>query len=317
MKRLLLTILILLTMIPTGGLGDRCRILDAALSMLEEGNPFLTGYNETTGAGIEARFPLGCPYFWGGRDVKRILQIASPTQNSDYYRTDRVYLYGLDCVGLTRWILEEAGYAPHDAVSRLLDRSLYREAVNYKAAKTTGEARTEALDIGDLAAIRHQDGGYHCAMYIGTLWDFGYTKKTLPEALKPYLYYPLLIHCTGSSDYHERYRKELEKNGSEALPPYGGVIVTLLDAPDSAADARTPGTEEPGEPCFDLDGYHLQITDLTKEKQVRWIHPKKQIAFLLTIQEPKVFIQHIEEHIAGADGEYVIGPADRDKVKKI
>ena len=41
------------------------------------------------------------------------------------------------------------------------------------------------------------------------------------------------------------------------------------------------------------------------------------MAFLLTIQEPKIFIQYIEEHIAGADGEYVIGPADRDKVKKI
>lgn len=273
MRKILLAALAVILMIPAAGRADRYRILDAALSMLEEGNPFLERYNELNGAGIKARFPLGCPYFWGGRNVKRILEPASPAQSSDYYDREKVYLYGLDCVGLTRWVYEQAGYAPNDSISRLLDRSLYRDRVNARAAKTMGEERTEALEIGDLAAIQHRTGGYHCAIYIGTLFDFGYRKDTLPEALKPYLYYPLLIHCTGSGDYYVRYREELRKReGTEVLPPFGGVIVTLLDAPLSAADARTPDGAEPGEPCFELEGYHLQATDLAGEKQVRWIH---------------------------------------------
>lgn len=274
-KRLLAAVMVILLLVPAGVRAERYRVVEAALTMLEEGNPFLARYNAENGTEIKARFPLGCPYFWGGRNVNRVLQPASPAQSSDYYRTDRVYLCGLDCVGLTRWILEQTGYTPHDAVSKLLDRRLYREQANYRAMKTAGETRTEALDIGDLLAIRHPSGGYHCAMYIGTLWDFGYTAATLPEALKPYLYYPLLIHCTGSGDYYERYRAYLEKEpGSEVLPPFGGVIVSILDVPLSAADARTPDASEPGVPCFDLEGYHLQITDLTGEKDVRWLHWK-------------------------------------------
>ena len=277
MKKLLLAVMTILLMVPAGVRADRYRILDAALSMLEEGNPFLERYNEENNCAVKARWPLGCPYFWGGRNARRILQPASPAQSSDYYHTDRVYLYGLDCVGLTRWIVTQAGYEPHDAISKMLDRSLYRESVNYKASKTTGEARTEALDIGDLLAVRHPSGGYHCAMYIGTLWDFGYKTDKLPEALKPYLYYPLLIHCTGSSDYYERYLVYLEQEGAPAaLPPYGGVIVTLLDAPLSAADASTPDVLNLGVPCFDLEGYHLQITDLSGEKDTRWLHWRKK-----------------------------------------
>lgn len=278
MKRILLTVMAILLLAPAGVRADRYRILDAALSMLEDGNPFLERYNELNDCAIKARWPLGCPYFWGGRNVRRILQPASPTQSSNYYRTDEVYLYGLDCVGLTRWIVGQAGYEPHGAVSEMLNRSLYREYVNYKASKTTGEARMEALNIGDLLAVRHQSGGYHCAMYIGTLWDFGYTAATLPEALKPYLYFPLLIHCTGSSDYYERYRAYLEQEGlmKEIQPPYGGTIVTLLDAPLSAADAKTPDVLDLGVPCFDLEGYHLQITDLSEEMDIRWFHWRKK-----------------------------------------
>ena len=69
---------VLLLMLPSFGYADHSRFLDAALSMLEEGNPFLVRYNEDTDAGIEARFPLGCPYFWGGRRAARILETASP-----------------------------------------------------------------------------------------------------------------------------------------------------------------------------------------------------------------------------------------------
>ncbi len=257
---------------PCPARADRSVFLDAALTMLEDGNPFLTHYNEEYGTSLEARFPLGCPYFWGGRHVRNILEPASPGQDSDYYKRDRQYLYGLDCVGFTRWIMNQAGYANHDSISNLLNRNLYKDFLNYGASKTTGEERARHLKLGDLAALRHASGGYHIAMYIGTLWDYGYTKKTLPEELRPYLYYPLVIHCTGSSDYYERYRLFLEKTmDGSVLPPYGGVIVSILDVPASAATGYTPDILDLRKPCFDLEGYHLEILDLSGEKRERWI----------------------------------------------
>ena len=49
--------------------------------------------------------------------------------------------------------------------------------------------------------------------------------------------------------------------------------MTMLDAPAEAADAEAPDPDAPdrGVPCFDLEGYRLQITDLSGEKDVRWI----------------------------------------------
>ncbi len=259
---------------------DRYRVLDAALSMLEEGNPFLVRYNAENHADVKARFRLGCPYFWGGRRADRILQKANPGQDSDYYHTDKQYLYGLDCVGLTRWACEQAGYAEHDAISGLLNTSSYREYANYRAQKNTGPERARYLQAGDLGAIQHADGGFHIVMYIGTLVDFGYTRKNLPEELVPYLTWPLVIHCTGSSDYYGRYRAWLAETGdTETLPPFGGVIVSILDVPAEAAPSFTPEVPELPEltkPCFDLEGYHLEILDLSAEKRQRWIRWRKR-----------------------------------------
>ena len=272
----LLTALLLL-LLPSAVRADRSRFLDAALSMLEEGNPFLLRYNEENHTNVEARFPLGCPYFWGGRRVSRILTPASPGQNSDYYRKDEQYLYGLDCVGYTRWIMEQRGFAEHDAVSNLLNRKKYKEYANYRAAKYTGEKRAEYLQVGDLAALQHATGGFHIAMYIGTLFDFGYTRKNLPAELVPYLYYPLVIHCVGSSDYYERYRIRLEEDGqTDIRPPYGGVIVSILDVPESEAPMTTPDVLDLKKPCFELEGYHLEVLDLSGEKRERWIRWRRR-----------------------------------------
>ena len=271
--RFLLLAAVLLFLLPSAGRADHNRFLDAALSMLEEGNPFLVRYREDTGLDIPARFPLGCPYFWGGRRADRILQPASPDQNSEYYRTDLSYLYGFDCVGFTRWIMKERGFTEHDSISNLLDRKQYRDLAIPRAAKAKGEKRVHDLRVGDLVALRHPSGGYHIAMFIGTLLDFNYTRKNLPAELVPYLHYPLVIHCAGSSDYYERYRLWLEETGQAGIqPPYGGVIVSLLDAPADDAPLFTPDVLDLKKPCFDLEGYHLEILDLSGEKQERWIH---------------------------------------------
>ena len=272
---LLALVLAAALLLPAGAGADRSRVLDAALSMLEEGNPFLVRYNQENHTNIEARFPLGCPYFWGGRRVNRILQKASPDQNSDYYKKDKQYLYGLDCVGLTRWALNQAGYADHDAISNLLNTALYKDFGITGVKKSSGPKRVSRLQVGDLGALQHADGGFHIVMFIGTLVDFGYTRKNLPEELVPYLTWPLVIHCTGSSDYYERYRRFLEESGeTDVLPPFGGVIVSLLDVPAEAAPGFTPDVPEVPElrkPCFNLEGYHLEILDLSGEKHERWV----------------------------------------------
>ena len=272
LKRIVLMTAAVLLLLTSAAVADRYFVLDNALSMLEEGNPFLKRYNEDTGAGIEARFPLGCPYFWGGHQIEKILEPANPEHGSDYYQTDSQYLYGLDCAGYMRWITEQTGYKPLDSISNLLNRANYKDSVVYKAAKETGNKRVEELNIGDILSIEHKDGGYHCAMFIGTLLDYGYTTRGLPQELRPYLHYPLLIHATGSSVYYERYKAYLEEQGDTTTqPPYGGVIVTLLDAAPEDAPYHTPDVLDLKTPCFDLEGYHLQVTDISGEKQTRWI----------------------------------------------
>ncbi len=272
-------LLILMVLLTSGARAEKSRTLELALSMLEEGNPFLTRYNTENGTEIRARFPLGCPYFWGGRSVKNVLKPASPYQNSDYYKTDRKYLYGLDCTGFTRWVLRNLGFTDHDSISRLLSYKANPDVGVYKALKTTGEKRADALRIGDLVASRHKGkgSGPHIAMYIGRLRDFGYTEKTVPEELAAYLAYPLLIHCTGSADYQDRYRTYLEETGQEDVePPFGGVIVSILDVPPEKAPAVTADGAGKEIPCFVLEGYNLQVTDLTAEQTYRFIRWRKR-----------------------------------------
>lgn len=251
---------------------ERNKYLGVALSFLEEGNPFLKHYNEINETEITPVCPLGCPYFWGGRHVVSLLKPYSPNSSSDYYKRDRKYLYGLDCTGFIRYIQEKTGYEPQAKTSDLLKAGQYTEYARNAANKAFGAERAQALRIGDLVAIQHPSGGYHIAMYCGTLSFYGYTEENVPRELIPYLEYPLIIHSTGSSDYYLRYKAYLEEmDEEEIIPPYGGVIISILDVPSSAATAETPDEIGLGQPCFDLEGYHLQITDLSQEKRFRWI----------------------------------------------
>ena len=64
----------------------RCPELDAALSMLEKGNPFLERYDEVTGADISARYEYGCPYLFAGSSVKDIGTVTRAWDSSIYYK---------------------------------------------------------------------------------------------------------------------------------------------------------------------------------------------------------------------------------------
>ena len=246
--------------------------LDTTLSMLEEDNPFLKRYGAITGEAIQARFPLGCPYFWGGRDVGKILQPSHPWQStSDYYEMALPYLYGLDCVGLTRFAVTEAGYTKHPSISDMVNTKMYQQYALPETEGKSGAALSGLLEPGDLLAIRHY-GGYHVAMYIGTLRDFGYTEEDLSESLRPYLLYPLIINNTVSADYYLRYERYLEDTYEyHVYPPDGGTVVSILDVDTKDADgtALTPLSGE--QPYFLLDGYHLQTYDTSKDQSFRWL----------------------------------------------
>ena len=71
MKKLTALLVLVLTMVlsilPAQAEVERSKLLDAAFSMLEEGNDFVRRYNEMTGAEVAATFVDGCPYFFGGK----------------------------------------------------------------------------------------------------------------------------------------------------------------------------------------------------------------------------------------------------------
>ena len=71
MKKLTALLVLMLTMVlsilPAQAEVERSKLLDAAFSMLEEGNDFVRRYNEMTGAEVTATFVDGCPYFFGGK----------------------------------------------------------------------------------------------------------------------------------------------------------------------------------------------------------------------------------------------------------
>ena len=92
----------------SAGLVKQDPLLDAAFSMLEEGNPILAAYNEITGANVEPTFEYGLPYFFGGTyDYKvkgeqllfsRAPEYAKRTcwEQTKFYDKNKYYLYGLD-----------------------------------------------------------------------------------------------------------------------------------------------------------------------------------------------------------------------------
>ena len=101
-------------------------VLDSALSMLEADNPFLLRYNAITGADIRPLFPLGVPYFWGGRDFAQMTErLPDYTtrkiwdgSNAHYVRGTS-YLYGLDCTGLVEVAYAQAGTPLQTELSEL------------------------------------------------------------------------------------------------------------------------------------------------------------------------------------------------------
>ena len=122
-----------------------------------------------------------------------------------------------------------------------------------------------------MLAIRHHGSSYHIAMYIGTLRQYGYTEECTTASIRALLDYPLIIHCTVSSDYYIRYESYIEDAFDTIVyPPDGGVIVSVVAPVSMATDKEINPDNGMTSYCL-LDGYRLQIYDLSRDTETRWI----------------------------------------------
>lgn len=285
LKRIAALVLTLLTILPCLSARaevEKSPVLDAAFSMLEEGNVFLTRYNELTGSQVEARFEYGAPYFFGGKHDytlggEQLLFSREPEyakrviwEQTRFYDKGKEYLYGFDCSGFTQWVFSEVGWPEHPALDQMILRYADYGKKNHVYSHRKGKEMppydqlAATLEVGDLLVGKNR--ARHVMMFIGTLRDFGFTEEEVPE-LAPYLDYALVIHCGPSLMYGERIQAYLDAHRDDPYYegvriPDGGVAVSIIgvpfeDAPHHGQDGITDYA------WFELpDGYKLTIWDL-------------------------------------------------------
>ncbi len=283
MTRLLALLLAMLTLIPAGFAEvQRDKLLDTALTMLEEGNIFVERYNALTGAEVKAVFPYGCPYFFGGKHDDYIngeMRVFSRApeyakrdcwESTNFYRKGAYYLYGFDCSGFTQWVYAEVGYPEHDKLDQMiLQYSKYGKKNHVYSHRKDKQMPSypevsENLIVGDL--LVGKKGARHVLMFIGTLRDFGFTAEELPE-MADYLDYPLVIHDGPSPMYDDRMQQFLDENADDpyyknVLVPDGGVAVSIIGVPKD----KLPGYMKEYQHEYYYyempDGYLLTLWDL-------------------------------------------------------
>ena len=239
------------------------KILNIAFSLLEKDNPILYAYNTACGGNAVSTLEYGAPYLFAGSNISSLLKPRFASQNSHYYSTAKKYLGGFDCIGYIRYVHNSAGMKRLPAISAMKDEQdslISVKNVPYDQWYTV-------LKVGDCIPIHHQGGGYHIMMYVGTLRDFGFTAEFLGE-LAPYIDYPLAIHC-GMNNFHTRwYTTYIAERGLDVTPPDGGVMISIIGVPTSAApytETMWKGTSNQATfYWFDLAGYNLHVYTLDK-----------------------------------------------------
>ncbi|HPF88550.1 MAG TPA: hypothetical protein PK537_10920 [Candidatus Limiplasma sp.] len=269
MKRgLALLILIPLLFSATGAcaLVERNMLLDVAFEMLEEGNPILERYNEITGADVQARYELGLPYFFGGKDPDRLMTIGHAVETMKIYIEGDRYIYGFDCTGYMDWINLETGRPKNDTLEYMItkyvdykDNQLPINDVPYAELKNY-------LEVGDYLVTKVNRR--HIMMYIGTLADYGYTAEEVPE-LADYLEYPLLIHCGKNPTYGDRYAEYIEENNLNCNTTNGGVSITIVGMPVEGVPHFIHAYKS-DHYYFDLNGYMLVVQDMSVTTSHVW-----------------------------------------------
>lgn len=213
---------------------QRSKALDYALSLLEEGNPFLERYNLITGAQIQPPLPYGVPYLFGGQAQSHVFAkkpdyvVQKAWQNSTYYQAGTTYLYGFDCVGYVKWVWKKAYKSDMKTVDQMLrDRKHQMFGSASKPIPGWNELAA-ALTPGDVFVVKYPNT--HMGMYIGTLRDYGYTAQEVPD-LADWLDAPLVIHSHGDAAVADRFAYLIKhglKKYRKATVTDGGVSVSLL-----------------------------------------------------------------------------------------
>ncbi len=243
-------------------------LLDAALSALPEGHLILRQYDEVSGSLLQAKWPTGVPYYYGGHSEDKVLRRFYPMQESNYYKKDRMYLCGFDCGSYLHWAEEQAGCEPHDALSSLM----YRRDGYLPVKGLELREWWPFLRPGDMIAVNH--GSYHVMMYIGTPKMYGLTAENAPE-LKDRLEEPLVIHCGENPFCYELFKEYIDAQQwqREVSPPDGGVTVSLLmqNAGNAPHVKKAPWGTEYG--YFELPGQEITALSLHDCTDVCWFRP--------------------------------------------
>ena len=206
-----------------------CDVLEAALSQLPENHTLIRLYNEKTDSLLTAQYKGGVPYYFAGVNENLILRQRYPQQESAFYKADRMYFYGFDCKGYTRWAYRMQGLPEHPPLATIFSNPNCLQIGDMKPTEYKN-----ILQVGDLFIIRK--GTHHVMMYIGTLRDYGLTEHAQMQA---FLDYPLVIHCGNNPFYHDWYLNYIHENKLKTFPPDGGVTVSLLYVEDtSTANVR-------------------------------------------------------------------------------
>jgi len=276
--------------------------LNAAFSMLEEGNIFLRRYNELTGADVKPVFENGMPYYFGGQDSIPILQnapmytkitVGADTGGTKFFRVGKTFIRGFDCSGFTKWIcrqsgLNEFGDKGHPGLQSMILDDVYKEnnhifSGGTKAIKLKNKPMPaydklkDTLIIGDM--LVSNDGSRHIMMYIGTLRDYGFTAEEVPE-LADYLDYPLVIHDGPSPVAGERFQKFIDNNSyySNCNTTNGCVNVSIVGDLSKVAPNHIRQLQKKDYDFFWIDDGKCPLTvrDLTKATSFCWFRVHAQ-----------------------------------------
>lgn len=221
---------------------SRSQLLDTAMSLLEEGNPFLARYNLATGADVQPRLPFGVPYLYGGQTPSHVFAKAPDyvvqeawLNSPSYYKKGIKYLYGFDCVGYVKWVWSALNRGEWPGADGLLwDQG--RHVYDTRTGLPDWETLARELRPGDILVKRTPDN--HVAFFLGTLRGFGYTAEDVP-ALAAYLDYPLVLHSSTDAGVARRFAWLLKNSTLSkyraATVTDGGVAVAILGVPKEEA----------------------------------------------------------------------------------
>lgn len=248
--------------------------MNAALPLLEEGNPFIERYNVLTGSSLKALFKYGVPYFFGGTNAKTLMakypeySSLQAWQSSTFFHAGEWYVYGFDCGGFSQYVQAQQNKSEHPKISVMYSEGrcgrhiICSHKQNYPAWNTL----FNTLQYGDYVVGHH--GNYnHIMVYMGTLRMYGYTEDELPK-LAAYLDYPLVIHSGTNPAYTERMNRYIKESGKNwCKTTDGGVTVSLLSPPwgDSYLESTTTFSLENGATLLVMPMKDYDVFAFTRE----------------------------------------------------